>query len=625
MRRNLRPLHRLAQSVLKPPSLNRERAIGVSERLGALTTLNSSLEYLTQRKQTGTGGMNDWKIVRDAQGGSNPLLRKVLDGVSGRRTTTAIHVSRAAVAAALLMPGGHKWRGAANLYLSATGILTYPRHLYGTDGSDQVSLMVQGATGACRLVRSEEGKDALMWYLAVQSCFSYAVSGWVKLFGKSWRDGSALPGVMRTRTYGHPGMWSWTQKHPQAAKVLTHGVLALECGFPLLYAFGGRLTRPVIGSVVLFHGANAYLMGLGRFFTAFTSMHPLVAYTAVPKTHPVGARRDDRVLPLVSAALAAAAAKAVVSAVRRRVGVIEGSPNSRTLTAGSGNSLQYEIHAEGGPGRPAVVFEAGLAATPEHFAWITGHLEADTDLGVISYARAGYNGSIRNVTGTYRLQESVTDLVDLVRATVGPDRKVILAGHSMGGEIARRAAPLLGEQLDGVVYLDSSHPGELERSPQQLEMSSKLRGMFTQMTWFLRTGTGSLLSRPAWVEELPAYARERAFAQYADSRLWTAAGREWDALEADFRGFTGDLPPTPGRGLVVSAQGTVDRDPEQLHMHDELGKAHLEGATSLVVEGASHDGILSKADHAVRAAQAIAAFATARTTTASEAQQGTVK
>ncbi|MFC4493860.1 alpha/beta fold hydrolase [Streptomyces ovatisporus] len=601
--------------------MERDRAIGLSERLGALTTLNSSLEYLTQRKQILPGGMNDWAILRGSRRSSNPLLRKVFDAVSEPRATTAIHASRAAVAASLLLPGNHRWRGAANLYLSVSGMLIYPRHIFGTDGTDQVSLTVQGATGAARLVRSEEAKDALAWYVALQSCLSYSISGWVKLFGPAWRDGSALPGIMRTRTYGHEGMWAWTQRHPRTAKYLTHSVLALECGFPVLYAFGGRLIRPVIGSAVLFHGANAYLMGLGRFLTAFTSMHPLVAYTAVPKSHPVGAKRDDRILPLFAAALAVAGARAVLFAAQRRTAVIDGPPDSRKHTARSGNTLQYRVHTHGEAGQPVVVFEAGLSATPEHFAWITGNLATETELGLVSYARAGYAGSSRNAEGPYRLRESVDDLVDLVRATVGEERKVILAGHSLGGELVRRAAPLLGDQLEGVVYLDSSHPAELNRSAQQSESAAMLRKLFTHMTWFLRLGTGALLERPHWVHQLPKYAGDSAFAQYADSRLWSAAAREWAALEEDFRSFRGDLPPTPGRGLVISAQGTVDSDPQQLLMHDELAKAHVNGAQSLVVEGATHDGILTTADHAIRAARAIARFAAGSVETSDQQQE----
>lgn len=601
--------------------MERDRAIGISERLGALTTLNSSLEFLTQRKQTRPGGMNDWAVLRGTQQRTNPLLRKVIDTVAQPRVTTAVHASRAAVAASLLLPGRQRWRGAANVYLAVSGMLIYPRHIFGSDGTDQVTLTVQGATGAARLVRSDEAKDALAWYVALQSCLSYSISGAVKLFGPSWRDGSALPGIMRTRDYGHEGMWAWTQRHPKATKYLTHSVLAFECGFPLLYAFGGRLTRPMIASAVAFHGVNAYLMGLGRFLTAFPAMHALVAYTAVPKSHPVGARRDDRTLPLVGAALAVAGARAVLLAAQRRARVLEGLPGSRKVTTRSGNTLQYQMHASGAAQRPVVVFEKGLSATPEHFAWFTGHLAASTDLGVLTYARAGYAGSHRGAESPYRLQESVDDLVDLVRATVGEERKVILAGHSLGGELARRAAPLLGDQLEGVVYLDSSHPDELNRSAQQADGATGMKSAVAKMTWFLRLGSGMLLKRPDWVDQLPKQVAETAFAQYADSRMWSAALREWVAVDEDFRSHRGGLPQTPGRGLVISAQGTVDGDPEHLLMHDELGKAHADGAQSLVIEGANHDGLLTVPHYAIQAADAIADFAAGRVENADQHQE----
>jgi hypothetical protein len=54
----------------------------------------------------------------------------------------------------------------------------------------------------------------------------------------------------------------------------------------------------------------------------------------------------------------------------------------------------------------------------------------------------------------------------------------------------------------------------------------------------------------------------------------SSAVREWDATEVDFRSFSGPLPPVPAHALVISAQQTVDRDPEQLLMHNELGAAH---------------------------------------------------
>lgn len=297
------PLRRIARSVLRPPTISRDRALGLSERISAVTSLNSSLEFLTQRQDIEPGGWNDWSVVRATYARSHPFLRKALDVLADPRTTRAVHASRAVVSAALLAPGEQRWRGGAGLYLAATSALLNPRHTYGRDGTDQASTVVQFATGSARLVRSEEAKDALVWCAAAQCTLSYAVSGWVKLLGSKWRDGSALGAVMRTRSYGHRGMWQWTQDHPRTARLLVYGVLALESVFPLVHVAGGRLARPLLASAAVFHAVNAYLMGLSRFVTSFVSMHPLVAYTTVPSSHPVGARRDDRVVTLAVALL----------------------------------------------------------------------------------------------------------------------------------------------------------------------------------------------------------------------------------------------------------------------------------------------------------------------------------
>ncbi|MFE2414292.1 alpha/beta fold hydrolase [Kitasatospora sp. NPDC059408] len=606
-----RNTRKIASAVFAPAAVSRDRALGLSERLAAATTLTSSLEYLAQRRQIRRGGLNDWAIVKDVQAESTPLVRRLLNAVSGPRTTTALHVARAAVATGMLLPGNSRWRGAGSLFLGSTSALLYPRHRYGTDGSDQVAILVQTATGAARLVRSPQAKDALLWYVALQANLSYLVSGWVKLLGEPWRDASALGGVMRTRTYGHEGMYRWTQEHPKAARYLTHGVLALECLFPLAYACKGRLARPVIASAAAFHLANGYFMGLGRFVTAFTAMHPMVAYTSAPKDHPAVAGRDDRALPAALLLLAGAGAIAVGTAVQRRLRTTEGWHTSRVLTTRHGNELQYEVLSHGRAGEPVLVFAAGMVSTSEHFAWITERLAKETGYGVVTYARAGYAGSRHRCAAGFRLAESVDDLVDLVRLAVEPDRKVVLVGHSLGGELARRAAAQLGERLHGVVYLDSSHPDELNRSRQQSESAGQLRTSLTRMAWYLRLGTGVLMARPEWVEGLPAAYRKKAFAQYADARMWEAGRREWEAVEAEFRAFCGPLEPVEGaHALVVSAQQTVDRDPDQLLMHRELAEAHVGGAHTevTVVEGAGHDTLLTQSRFAHRAADLITAF-----------------
>lgn len=583
----------------------------MSERLAATTTLAASLEYLTQRREMRKGGFNDWNIVKDIHAGAAPLTRRLLDKVSTEKATTALHAARAAVAAGMILPGNSRWRGAGSLFLGASTALLYPRHRYGTDGSDQVSTLTQSAMAVARLSGSPQAQDAALWYVALQSNMSYLVSGWVKLLGPAWRDASALPGVMRTRTYGYEPAFKLAQRFPKQAKYLAHGVLALECLFPVAYLAGGRLSRPVISGAAGFHVANGFVMGLGRFVTSFVSMHPAVAYTATPKSHPAVAGRDDRMLRVAATGLAVVATAAGVQAAQRRMRVREGWPTSHRVTTGAGNDLQYEIMSRGDGDKPFLVFCAGLGTTSEQWAWISETIARQTGYGVITYARAGYAGSDYRSTEPYRLDESVEDLVDLVEAAVPEGRKVLLVGHSLGGELCRRAAVRLGERTHGVVYVDSAHPMELNRSDQQSKTAEMLPDSINMMIWSLRLGMGALVTRPDWVGDLPQNYRPRAFDQYADARAWAAARREWAAVEKDFRAFDRDLERIDAHALVISAQQTTDRDPDQLLMHHELGKAHEGGDTrveTLFVEDADHGGVLTSSRHGLRVASTIIGF-----------------
>ncbi|WP_241990046.1 MULTISPECIES: alpha/beta fold hydrolase [unclassified Streptomyces] len=469
---------------------------------------------------------------------------------------------------------------------------------------------MQTATGAARLSSRPQTQDALLWYVALQASLSYAASGWVKLIGEKWRSGAALPGVMRTRTYGFEGAFRLTQKYPRSAKAVQHGVLALECLFPLVYVGGGRLTRPFLAGAAGFHTANAFVMGLGRFLTAFTSMHPMVAYTSAPASHPAVVGRDDRAVKAAGLVLAAGVAVGAALAAQRRSAVLEGWPTSRSITTRHGNELQYETGGREDTDAPVLVFCAGLSSTSEHFAWITEKFVHGSEYAVVAYARAGYAGSHRRRTAPYSLRESVDDLEDLVRQVIPAHRKAVLVGHSLGGELVRQVAARLPDRIAGLVYLDPAHPAELRRSQRQNAGAADLGSTITHATRYLRCGTGMLMSRPKWVDSLPPRYREKVFAQYTDARLWKAARREWRAVEEEFRSFDGDLDPISVPGLVIAAQHTVDQEPEQLLMYDELVKVHrdVDDTGVRVVEGADHDSLLTDARFAHQAAEMMAEF-----------------
>ncbi|TDD14807.1 hypothetical protein [Nonomuraea diastatica] len=295
------------------PELDRHAALSMAERLCAVHGLMSSLEYLARRQDREFGGLNNWQVMRRAHRDSPLLVRRALDGIADQRVTATIHTARAACAVVLLLPvSGNRVRLGANLALASTTMLLRTRHRYGGDGADQVAVVVQTATALGR-TGGPRTVDACLWFIALQSVLSYVASGCAKLANPAWRDGTALTRIMATRLYGHPAVWRILRDHPKVARALSAGILAFECGFPLVFLARGRLAPLFVSSAIAFHLVNGGAMGLGRFGWAFIAMHPAVLYvTRGP--------RDDRSDLLPRLALAGTAGAIAAAAIVRARG-----------------------------------------------------------------------------------------------------------------------------------------------------------------------------------------------------------------------------------------------------------------------------------------------------------------
>ncbi|MGW5053718.1 alpha/beta fold hydrolase [Actinokineospora sp. NPDC004072] len=573
-------------------------AVGLTERLGAVTHAVSSLEYLARGNLKDWGGPNNWAVTRQTFHERSAGYGKLLDVVADPRVTKAVHIARVVAAASLWAPLPRGAKVAANGVLAASQVALYARHLYGTDGADQVSFLVQTVATLARAgQRKPELVDACMWFLALQSVLSYTVSGWAKLPSETWRSGRALPGITRTRTYGDRAVWTLMRRYPRLTKLTAHGVLAMECSFPLVYAFRGRLAPLFLGSAGAFHLVNARVMGLGRFFWAFVSTYPSVLYTSGPSQ-----RRDDTMPRLCLAVLGGALAAGQVAARRRAKAIAAGRGDEQTITASSGNVLSYRRTGTPSPGKPVLVFESGLASTAEHWEWIAGQLAQTHE--VVTYNRAGYGASRYRGGADYQLDTAVDDLVDLVRA-IGD--RCVFVGHSLGGYLAMRAAERLGGQVAGLVLVDSSHPAELRRSPAQKRGAESLDKAFALMPSSLRAGLGWLLKRPSWIDRMPTSVRGLALAQYRDARLWSTATREWKATQAHFAAFDGPLPAPGAPMLVISAGTTVEIDPVHAELHDELAATDPR-SRRVTLAGFDHDEVLTDPVGACRVADLITDF-----------------
>ncbi|MET8577136.1 hypothetical protein [Streptomyces sp. NPDC005012] len=253
------------------------RPLSTAERLSAVTHLLSSLEYMVRRTDREPGGLNDWTHTRAQVPSRTRTVRRIRDLVAREPVTQAIHGSRALASLVLIAPvRNNKVRMLADAYLAGTQLLIYPRHLFGTDGSDQVSFLVQSAAALGRAGGTDESRKAAVQFIGAQTALSYGASGWAKLPGEAWRSGDALVKIMRTETYGDEWLYKQLERYPALSRVTGHAVLALECAFPLLLLGRGKYIGAGLTAMGVFHVVNARFMGLSRFAWAFVATYPSV-------------------------------------------------------------------------------------------------------------------------------------------------------------------------------------------------------------------------------------------------------------------------------------------------------------------------------------------------------------
>jgi pimeloyl-ACP methyl ester carboxylesterase len=590
--------------MLQPASLNREQTLRRTESISALTHLLSSLEHLARPSYRRTGGLNNWNITRDGTLLKSRRVLRVVDAAARPAVTATLHVARCGAALALVAPrGGRRVRGVANATLATTSILLHPRHHYGTDGADQVSTLVQGLAAIGRAGdRRPRVVDAALWTVALQATMSYAVSGWVKLAGTTWREGRALPGITRTVTYGDAKMWRALGRHPRLSKAMEATVLGLECSTPLAYIAGGRLAKTYVLALTGMHVGIARIMGLGRFVPSFCSMHPAMLYTSARRsTHLHELRHDTTVRWFAVGAvglLGAATAHRQLNSSRTS----RGWGDELTLSASDGNTIVYRRRGIDHHG-PVIILENGLLSTPEHWEWIVNELIIDGT--VVTYQRAGYGASTAHAATGLDIDDLVAVSVDLIDRTAN-GRPVVLVGHSLGGYLAMLAAARSTTHVAAVILVDSAHPDELRRSERQRLGAERLRHGINTIGNSLRCGSSMLLDVPPWVRSLPPHVQSSALAQYRNHRMWRAALREWDATVRGFQRHR-TMPGLVCPVLTLSAAKTIDTDPVQAELHQELAECGSWGRR-LTIEHADHDSILTNRQHAQRAAQLMREF-----------------
>ncbi len=276
-----------------------------------------------------------------------------------------------------------------------------------------------------------------------------------------------------------------------------------------------------------------------------------------------------------------------------------------TLYDVGGFSLNLDCKGKAN-GLPTLVIEGGAGSPLQTYHWL--HIKLQKDLRVCRYDRAGLGFSEFGDTG--KDAETVSHELHALLAAAHIEPPYLLAGHSLGGPYIRVFTDLYPDEVAGLIFLDSSHPEQIER----LKLPEFVP------PWFLKVAAiGAdlgvvrlvmMVIGPAPAEdELPSDQQAITDSFYNSGKFVRAAGREMNAIKQilDRAGETTDFGARPI--LVFSAGEQPDDQLREMGIDPELMKTEwhkmqLELAAlssngkQFTMNGGGHVTILTREDQA---------------------------
>lgn len=160
-----------------------------------------------------------------------------------------------------------------------------------------------------------------------------------------------------------------------------------------------------------------------------------------------------------------------------------------------------------GTGQPAVVIEPGFGGSAQSWRAIAEELAEGTT--VVTYDRAPYGASSPAVDG--RTPREIARDLHGVLEDLGITVPLVLVGHSSGGRCVRAFAGLYGEQVAGMVLVDSSHEAQEKLLIPYLPWKARLLEALTvPMVLLDPRGKTSGAVRRSMVREFRALKRQTA-------------------------------------------------------------------------------------------------------------------
>ena len=247
--------------------------------------------------------------------------------------------------------------------------------------------------------------------------------------------------------------------------------------------------------------------------------------------------------------------------------------------------------------KPTVVIETGQALPSEHYHWLSEGLK--DSLRVVRYDRAGIAYS--ELSHTPREPKTIAHELHELLEKSGESPPYILVGHSFGGLFIRVFTQLYPEEVEAMIFLDSSHPDQRERLnyPKQKDPSLLLNavailgdigvlGLFDRLN-------GSILS----VEDFPDEVNNRFYDYTINGKYYRGYRNEikWEYSVYDQARETKDFGSLPVRVFTANKKynGAI-ANPEWVKLQREIAELSSDGQHFLI--DGHHNSIYSTKENA---------------------------
>jgi hypothetical protein len=170
------------------------------ERLASVSVFLSCLELIARPRQLNDQSFMSWPVSRlNRKGLTHGAIAQVLNSLLSYPRILVLIFLRLGFGGFLATRRLNSTQRAGIVTSTALSSIAFTvRSPYGLDGADQMATITFVALMLAHLRRANTRvQKACLWFIALQGCLSYLISGLAKAVSPEWMDGSALPGILR--------------------------------------------------------------------------------------------------------------------------------------------------------------------------------------------------------------------------------------------------------------------------------------------------------------------------------------------------------------------------------------------------------------------------------------------